>query len=341
MDLRALAAAAAAAAGAVIVVGLVTLRAGELEPLPDAGDASANHLAHMMVASIEHEMTGGEPLATAALVERISRRLSDVDIEVYDPRGRRVYGGVGRAPNPRDMPPLVVAALTDGQRRVGADNVVYRPIPAEPACADCHDDGADLRGVFELTLAPDACTDSMVGELLAFESIDPPPEGTLSGPCDLEAALDYGLRQIMLAKRGRLALGLFDRAALTPAVERVVVYDNAGRLRYDTAPADPPALVGEALDAARRTDAIASDGARHTVVLPMLQQESCARCHGNESAVRGAVSITVNTPAVEAPPTSALGRAGVVAVPAAAAAVLFGCAALLVIRRRTGSGPRP
>jgi class 3 adenylate cyclase len=198
-------------------------------------------------------------------------------VGVYGAAGELAFGaevaGVTRE--------LLDASLRDGasRRQVPAGDVVVDLVPLvmTDRCEQCHERDVPVRGVLAVALATE------------LEAVPRAAE--------LSSVIDTSLRYIMLSSLGRLIGAFLDEVVATGAVAAIALYDAEGRTYYTSAPPPAPEHVGSAL--ASRQIASTFVGAsmfeRVRVVHPLVNDAKCARCHGADSPVRGAVSVSLST----------------------------------------------
>lgn len=177
-----------------------------------------------------------------------------------------------------------LATLTANDRTVRV-----RPLPNDPQCHACHEEGDRWRGALLTT------TDQL------------PQPRTI-----LVSATDVSLRHVMLAGLGRLIARFLDEVAATGAVTTLTLHDGEGRLYRDAFahPTPTPAVAAALAPAIDSTGATADpateppldlgelqgDDDQHFVfVAPLANDAECQQCHGNDHPVRGAIEVVVDT----------------------------------------------
>ncbi len=277
-------------------------------PTPAGADASA--LAAVARGALEQTMLHGDPLAAPQLMKRLRMRAPKADFAIYDLRGVETFGPAPRAPHPRDMPPQLVAALTDHQRHDAPDGAVYLPLLADESCASCHDDHAAVRGVLALETATscdgasgraaiERLVDDTRAQLDAARAVElatafagalaPPDDDQACPQQPLEQTIETAFAYLMRARQGRRAYQLLDAAVNGGVLARGVLFDAAGRRVYDTTRDAIPDRIARALAGDVANDR--ADGDRPRVTAPLPGGAACAGCHG-DAKILGAISAT-------------------------------------------------
>jgi adenylate cyclase len=152
-------------------------------------------------------------------------------------------------------------------------------------------------------------------------SLDDLP-AALTSSQELESVIDTSLRVIMLSSLGRMITRYLDSVAVTGAATNLTLFDDAGRTYYSTDRTPPPPHVVGALATGRTAWAMTGSGIdeRVRIVQPLLNDKGCVRCHGSDSKLRGAVTVSLST-----------GHAAELRVVARRRAVVVMCVALATI----------
>lgn len=244
------------------------------------------------IAARERVMTG---ILTAGFTHVMSARRSELLDDYFDEiragapsvRAVSVLDADGGAPFGQAIDDLDPAALTELFRPGSAPRHQPRdggtltlvPLPMQERCVACHDDPiGTVRGVLAISFA-DAAVDAERATL------------------ELESAIDISLRFIMLSRLGRRIADFLDAVAESDAVDELVLYDDLGRVYWTTRHPTPPPSVAEVLATARPLYRMRGDGAdeRLVAIAPLRNERACIQCHGSDSALRGAVSVSVST----------------------------------------------
>lgn len=197
---------------------------------------------------------------------------------------------------PGTTPEVLAAALRAGAVRTrtrAADGGVIDLIPLvmQERCQQCHEPDVPVRGVLALALAPEQ-------------------PGAIPG-AELSVLLDTSLRYIMLSSLGRLIGGFLDRVVDVGAAGELVLYDAEGRTYYTSRPEPAAPHIGAALAMRVATSGFVGSSMteRVRVVHPLVNDVKCARCHGSETPMRGAVSVSLSTRAAAEASDAATQRA--------------------------------
>ncbi|MGB0590057.1 MAG: adenylate/guanylate cyclase domain-containing protein [Myxococcota bacterium] len=148
------------------------------------------------------------------------------------------------------------------------------PLPMEPRCQGCHEEDEAIRGAMALSFD--------VGKLDASET--------------LRHAVTTSLQHVMLAGLGRLVVGFVDDVGRTGLTSALTVHEANGRLYHDAfRTPTPPALVAQTLES--KSPQVAIDEANNSFhfITPMHNEPRCQSCHGTDQALRGAISVTLDT----------------------------------------------
>jgi hypothetical protein len=259
-------------AGAALLYRAATDDPADPAALERVTAARADQLAALMVAGVEHEMLAGDGVAAGALVARLEKRVADATVRLFDHRGAEVWGPEPPAPHPRDMVPEVVATLTDHQRRMTDAGVIYRPVANDDACARCHREPAELRGVLALTVPPDGCDRAATVTALARA----------------------GFTHLMTADQSdRIADYVAELTERADGIRGVAVFGADGERAFgDELAGVDPAAIRRALASERPVDLTGDAGPVRLTRLAMTAR--CAGCHDDEpGATRGLLAVAL------------------------------------------------
>ncbi|HKE14572.1 MAG TPA: adenylate/guanylate cyclase domain-containing protein [Kofleriaceae bacterium] len=263
-----------------LVVGLALLyqtardTRREVDMLKGETRHSAETIARMIIGAVEHAMLQGEGIQVKALIAELVQRTPEARVEVYDQRGIEVFAPLPPPPPPAEIPPPVRAALSDGQRREVGD-VIYRPVPSEVRCRECHADSSALRGLLAIEVDRAGCAAKREDALVRL--------------------VEGGFLHIMTARKSELLDDYFgELSAAAPGVRAAAVYDVEGDLAFGAA---IDGLTPEQVVAAARPGAPASrtpsDGGTLDLV-PLPWQERCVSCHDrSRGPVRGVLALSL------------------------------------------------
>jgi adenylate cyclase len=319
--------------GAALLIQTVRDVRHEARTLKQETRKSAETVTRMIIGAVEHSMLSGEGIQVRALISELVERVPEAVIQVFDQRGIEVFAPKGPAPGSAEIPAPVRAALAEQIRQIAGDRI-HRPIRSEERCQECHADDAALRGALAIELDRASCAaereDSLTrlvasgfvhlmaagrSKLVGAYFVElgeavPSVRGVLAvslaaradASCqaeELEGVIDTSLRYIMLSRLGRRIADFLDAAADTGPVRTLELYDREGRRYWTTNHPEPPELVAEVLASGAGQTRLLGDGAseRSLVVEPLANRSECMRCHGSDSEVRGAVSVSLSTAA--------------------------------------------
>lgn len=265
-----------------LVVGLALLyqtardTRREVDMLKRETRQSAETIAHMIIGAVEHSMLQGDGIQVKSLIAELARRSPEARVQVFDQRGIEVFAPPRPPPRPEEVPAAVREGLADGGRRVAGD-LIYRPVPAEPRCRECHADGGALRGLLVLEVDRSGCATRREDALVRL--------------------VEDGFVHIMTARRAELLDDYFgELAAGVAGVRAAAVFDAQGDLAFGGA------IEGLAADDVRAAAAPgatprrfqrAEGGTLDLVPLPM--QERCVGCHDPaQGPVRGVLALALS-----------------------------------------------
>lgn len=274
----------------LVVASLLSIQAWtdsqrEVHNLRKQSEDAARDIARLYIGALEHSMLGGNGIEIKALIDKLDRRLQqahelkrlpEVQVQIYDQRGVQVLGPTQPVPAPAELPPDLVTVLGRHTRREGEDGRVYRPVPNDDNCYQCHEDKEPLRGVIALDLDRARCAETR-REVLP-------------------RVITEGFTHVMTAERSELLDEYF--AGLTTVaghVEGIAVFDADADLAYGReieglARADVTALL--ARPGSTTYLPRAEGGALALVPLPM--QDRCTACHTDEIGdMRGVLAVAL------------------------------------------------
>ncbi len=235
---------------------------------------SAETIAGMIIGAVEHSMMQGDGIQVKALIAELVERTPEARVQVFDQRGVEVFAPPPPPPPSDQIPEPVRAALGDGQRRVVGD-VIYRPVPSEVRCRECHADSAPLRGLLAIEVDRAGCAARRDDALVRL--------------------VQSGFVHIMTARKADLLDDYFgELAAASPGVRAAAVFDAQGDLAFGSA---IDGLSTEQVQEAAAPGAPArrielGGGTLDLVPLPM--QARCVWCHERDKGpVRGVLALSL------------------------------------------------
>ena len=238
----------------------------------------AEKIAQLFIGAVEHSMREGDGIKVKKTLADLEATVDDAaDVRIYDQRGIEVFGPIPPPPPRSALPTSLAAVLDVPARLVDEQGRIYRPVPNEKRCHECHDGKEALRGVIALDLVP-----SVLGEMR--ERIFAP-------------IIEAGFIHIMTARRENLLDDYFAEIAHQgSSVAAVAVFDHDGDLRYGQA---IPELAADALapflePGARPVYRPAGDD--HVLaLLPLPMQERCVACHKEDAigSIRGVLAVSL------------------------------------------------
>jgi adenylate cyclase len=263
-------------AQALVVMAYLHSR-DEVASLERATQASAQQLADLVVGSMEHTMLQGDGIAVKELVDGFHTRVPQADIRVFDRRGQEVFGAL--PPPPQELPAELQAAMAAGARRVLGDRV-FRPIPNEERCHDCHDPAPPLRGLLVLERRPEALRDQ---------------RGPLAARLLREAFV-----HVMTARQQKLLDGFFEQVQqLAPSIAGLAVYDREGDLAFGKDVTQlPEGAVMASLEPGASVRGVDAPGV-HLELVPLPMEARCRSCHKGKEAVRGVLVVALGAGVAE------------------------------------------
>jgi hypothetical protein len=264
-----------------LVVGLAMLyqtardTRREASMLKEETRLSAESIAHMIIGAVEHSMLQGDGIQVKSLIAELVERTPEARVQVFDQRGIEVFAPPPPAPRPADVPAPVRAGLEGGGRRAIGD-VIYRPVPAEPRCRDCHRDGRPLRGLLAIEVDRAGCAARREDALVRL--------------------VQGGFIHIMTARKAELLDDYFgELGAAAPGVRGAAVFDAAGDLAFG-APLDglPAAEVLRAAAPGASPRRIPRAGGGTIDLVPLPMQDRCVSCHDRRRGpVRGVLALAL------------------------------------------------
>ncbi len=198
-------------------------------------------------------------------------------VGVYGVDGSRAFGVDVAGVTSEMISRHLHAAATRTQVPVAGGAIELIPLRMQERCEQCHEPDVPVRGVLAVSLAAVTQPSTRAAELSAM--------------------IDTSLRFIMLSSLGRMIGAFLDEVVATGAVSELSLYDADGRTYYTSVPHSAQVHVGAVLATRMAASSFvgASETERVRVVHPLINDAKCARCHGSDLPVRGAVSVSVST----------------------------------------------
>jgi adenylate cyclase len=267
---------------------------GVLAVAPPKAPASREHLIGLLVENAFVQIMTAEQDGelTTYFAELTARAPQLRQIGVYGTTGDVAFGTEVTGASPQ----LLAASVGAGAKRsqvVAPDGSVLDLIPLvmKERCQQCHEPDVPVRGVLAVSLAPQ--------------------QDASARGAELSTVIDTSLRYIMLSSLGRLISAFLDQVVDAGGASALALYDAEGRTYYTSEPGPPEPHIGAAL--ATRLAGSSFVGSSLTervrVVHPLINETRCARCHGSESPMRGAVSVSLSTRAAAEARAAATRRA--------------------------------
>jgi adenylate cyclase len=274
----------------LVVAGLLSIQAWtdsrrEVRNLRKQSEEAARDIARLYIGALEHSMLGGNGIEIKALIEKLDRRLQqahevkrlpEVQVQIFDQRGVEVLGPALPVPALEALPPDLATVLAQHTRREGEDGRVYRPVPTDKYCYECHEDTEKLRGVIVLEFDRARCAEAR-REVLPH-------------------VITEGFTHVMTAKRSELLDEYFAMLEQVAShIDGVAVFDAKADLFF-----------GEEIEGLERADVEPllrreatttylprrDGGALALVPLPM--QDRCTECHDDElGTMRGVLAVAL------------------------------------------------
>lgn len=204
---------------------------------------------------------------------------SVLGVSVYDIEGDPSFGddmeefGISQ-----EMVLKTMAGLVPASQSTKTAEIKILPLKKEARCVECHEQKEEMRGALILALAPVS---------------DP----TRCDAVTLEQLVDTSLRHIMTSELGRMIALFLDSVVQSGGVNELILYDNEGRIYWNTSHPPPAPHISAALKS--RTSSIALLGTgmdqRVRVVEPLRNSGRCSRCHGEDMQLRGLVEVSLST----------------------------------------------
>jgi class 3 adenylate cyclase len=274
----------------LVVASLLAIQAWtdsrrEVRAMRKQSEEAARDIARLYIGALEHSMLGGNGIEIKALIEKLDgrlqqahelKRLPEVQVQIYDQRGVQVLGPALPVPAPAELPPELVAVLGRHIRREGEDGRVYRPVPNDDHCYECHEDKEPLRGVIALELDRERCAE-------ARREV-------------LPRVITEGFTHVMTAERSELLDEYFaGLAAVAGHVAGVAVFDAEAELAYGReieglARAEVTALLARP----GSTTYLPREDGGALALVPLPMQDRCTACHDDEiGAMRGVLAVAL------------------------------------------------
>jgi adenylate cyclase len=246
----------------------------EVDMLKRETRMSAETIARMIIGAVEHAMLQGDGIQVKQLIADLVGRTPDTRVQVFDQRGIEVFAPPSPPPPPEQLPPPVRESLADGQRRVDGD-MIYRPVPAEVRCRQCHPDSSSLRGLLAIEVDRTGCAARREDALVRL--------------------VQGGFVHIMTARKSELLDDYFSElGAAAPGVRAAAVFDTEGELAFGAA---IDGLSAEEVRAAAAPGAtprrVPFDGGTLDLV-PLPMSDRCVSCHDRDKGpVRGVLALSL------------------------------------------------
>jgi adenylate cyclase len=235
-------------------------------------------LARIITAGFTHIMTARRSELLDDYFAEVLRQVPGVTgVAVFDADADLSYGKDIEGLDSELIEELLQPGTTTRFEPRGGDTLALVPLPMQQRCVHCHDDAiGEPRGVLAVSLRRAASADQAA---------------------ELESVIDSSLRFIMLSKLGRRIADFLDAVAETEAVAELVLYDELGRLYWTTTHPRPPPPVAQVLATGEAVHLLegAGMGERLVAIAPLRNKAGCMQCHGSDSTLRGAVSVSVST----------------------------------------------
>ncbi len=204
---------------------------------------------------------------------------SILGVSVYDSEGDPSFGddmetfGVSQQ--------MVISTMSDNKTMntsTSMAEIEIVPLEKQARCVECHQQEEKMRGALIIALAPNL----------------------IPRKCDaieLEQVVDISLRHIMTSELGRMIALFLDSVVESGGVDELILYDNEGRIYWNTSHPPPAPHISAVLKEQRSSIDLLGQGMeqRVRVVEPLFNSPRCARCHGNDMALRGLVEVSLST----------------------------------------------
>jgi len=239
--------------------------------------------------------------------DELRQRAPDVRaVTVFNARGDPAFGDASVEDTYPEVTAAAVAQLVTANtpRTIERDDATIQifPMENETRCHSCHRPAQRMRGAI-----------AIVTRHAADDAVRP-----------LAQISELSVRHIMLSGLGRLTTGFLDVVASTGALGSLRLFDPQGRVYHDAIrhPPPPPRVAAVLQNRARDIAAATHDPGHESFILVsgLRNEPACARCHGGDRPLRGALEIVIDT-SVEASARNALARR----------TMLFGLLTILVV----------
>ncbi len=278
------------AAIGLLVGGTLLLQANresrrEVANMQQQAKDSADDIAGLFIGAVEHSMLQGEGLKVKALVEELKQRLRaqhrdnaqpEPEVAIYDQRGIEVFATDPPPPSRYELPPDVLGVLEENSRRMNSHGRVFRPVPNEARCHECHADDSLLRGVITIDFDRERCAESR-REVLP-------------------KVITEGFTHVMTAERSQFLDDYFDELMNRASrVRGVAVFDSDADLRFgeDIDGLDPD-QVEALLEPGSETVLMSYPGGELLTMVPLPMEDRCAACHSDPiGTVRGVLAVSL------------------------------------------------
>lgn len=244
---------------------------------------------------VTHRETTLPSIVTAGFTQVMSARQSDLlddyfaelkraapsieMVAVFDADGDLVFGESLAALQPAMLELSLQPGAQPSWVHTEYGILAMVPLPMQQRCVACHDNViGSVRGVLVM-------------------SLDHTQLDIEAAKMELEGTIDTSLRFIMLSELGRRIADFLDAAASTKTVDSLALYDNHGRRYWTTDHPAPSEYVARVLASGEPAHHWHGNGLdeRLETIAPLRNEDGCVRCHGSDSSLRGAVSVSVST----------------------------------------------
>ena len=257
----------------------------EVDNLRKQSEEAARDIARLYIGALEHSMLEGNGIEIKTLIDKLDRRLQqghalkrlpEVQVQIFDQRGVQVLGPAQPVPAPAELSPELVAVLGRHARREADDGRVYRPVPNEDHCYECHEDKQALRGVIVLEFDRARCAEDR-REVLA-------------------RVITEGFTHVMTAERWDFLDEYFARLEeVARYVEGVAVFNDDAELAFgEPIEGLTQSDVTPLLARASRTAYLPRDDGGVLALVPLPMQDRCTACHDEDIGVtRGVLAVAM------------------------------------------------
>lgn len=236
----------------------------------------ADYMVGFTIAGVEHAMLQGNGITVKDLVSRFKARVPGTDIHIYDEQGHEVFGEKPPAPPRTSLPPILANVLDGGGRIADDAGHVFRAIPNEKRCHQCHDAAKPVRGVLEFRIG---------GAL-----------GATNRASVLPGLIRAGFTKVMTSKQAHLLDDYMNEIhTRAPTIGAIGIYGNDGHLRFGV---DVPGVTEDVLKPSLQPGAgdrrvQEPTGGGEVVLVSLPREERCGQCHQDTNPVRGVLAVTL------------------------------------------------